>query len=116
LHGTGTAGIAIAFCSDEKRPYLRDIEKLTLCSLDPVRDGRPAEGPDLAAGAIKQPDARSQLCVAAGSRERPCRSSATLAAVYQPQECGAVNRPLPVRFLQCRAVRHQEKLVIGWPR
>ncbi|MGH7094752.1 MAG: helicase-related protein, partial [Stellaceae bacterium] len=25
----GAAGIAIAFCSDEERPYLRDIERLT---------------------------------------------------------------------------------------
>jgi ATP-dependent RNA helicase RhlE len=29
----GAAGIAISFCSDEERPYLRDIEKLTRCSL-----------------------------------------------------------------------------------
>jgi ATP-dependent RNA helicase RhlE len=29
----GAAGIAIAFCSDEERPYLRDIEKLTRSSL-----------------------------------------------------------------------------------
>jgi ATP-dependent RNA helicase RhlE len=29
----GAAGVAIAFCSDEERPYLRDIEKLTRCSL-----------------------------------------------------------------------------------
>src|SRR5207247_8926789 len=29
----GAAGIAIAFCSDEERPYLRDIEKLTRRSL-----------------------------------------------------------------------------------
>ena len=29
----GAAGIAIAFCSDEERAYLRDIEKLTRCSL-----------------------------------------------------------------------------------
>src|SRR5438094_10482956 len=29
----GAAEIAIAFCSDEERPYLRDIEKLTRCSL-----------------------------------------------------------------------------------
>src|SRR5207247_3072837 len=29
----GAAGIAIAFCSDEERPYLRDIEKLTRCSV-----------------------------------------------------------------------------------
>jgi ATP-dependent RNA helicase RhlE len=29
----GAAGIAIAFCSDEERPYLRDIEELTRSSL-----------------------------------------------------------------------------------
>jgi Helicase conserved C-terminal domain len=29
----GAAGIAIAFCSDEEPPYLRDIEKLMRCSL-----------------------------------------------------------------------------------
>src|SRR5215475_15447247 len=29
----GAAGIAIAFCSDDERRYLRDIEKLTRCSL-----------------------------------------------------------------------------------
>ena len=29
----GAAGIAIAFCSDEERAYLRDIEKLTRVSL-----------------------------------------------------------------------------------
>jgi ATP-dependent RNA helicase RhlE len=29
----GAAGIAVAFCSDEERPYLRDIEKLTRCPL-----------------------------------------------------------------------------------
>jgi ATP-dependent RNA helicase RhlE len=32
----GAAGTAIAFCSDEERPYLRDIEKLTRCRLQPV--------------------------------------------------------------------------------
>jgi len=32
----GAAGIAIAFCSDEERPYLRDIEKLTRCSLGAI--------------------------------------------------------------------------------
>ena len=29
----GAAGIALAFCSDEERPYLRDIEKLTRCTI-----------------------------------------------------------------------------------
>jgi superfamily II DNA/RNA helicase len=40
----GAAGIAIAFCSDEERPYLRDIEKLTRCSLRaiPVPESAPA--------------------------------------------------------------------------
>ena len=40
----GAAGIAIAFCSDEERPYLRDIEKLTRCSLRaiPVPPAAPA--------------------------------------------------------------------------
>jgi len=32
----GAAGIAIAFCSDEERLYLRDIEKLTRSSLRPI--------------------------------------------------------------------------------
>jgi len=32
----GAAGVAIAFCSDEERPYLRDIEKLTRCALHPL--------------------------------------------------------------------------------
>jgi len=32
----GAAGIAIALCSDEERPYLRDIEKLTRCPLRPM--------------------------------------------------------------------------------
>jgi ATP-dependent RNA helicase RhlE len=49
----GAGGIALAFCSDEERPYLRDIEKLTRCSIRPsplpagmsVPRGRPAERP-----------------------------------------------------------------------
>ena len=45
----GAAGIAIAFCSDEERSYLRDIEKLTRCSLRaiPVSSATPAprDGP-----------------------------------------------------------------------
>jgi ATP-dependent RNA helicase RhlE len=44
----GAAGIAIAFCSDEERPYLRDIEKLTRCSLRviPVPPAAPASRND----------------------------------------------------------------------
>ena len=43
----GLAGTAISFCSDEERPYLRDIEKLTRSpvrvlrlGLEPARDDR----------------------------------------------------------------------------
>jgi ATP-dependent RNA helicase RhlE len=32
----GAAGTAIAFCSDEERPYLRDIEKLTRRAIPPI--------------------------------------------------------------------------------
>ena len=40
----GAAGIAIAFCSDEERPYLRDIEKLTRCSLRALPLAAPRNG------------------------------------------------------------------------
>src|SRR5271163_2526458 len=35
----GAAGIAISFCSDEERPYLRDIEKLTRRAVRTLRFG-----------------------------------------------------------------------------
>jgi len=43
----GAAGTAIAFCSDEEGPYLRDIEKLTRCSLHaiPLATLAPGDGP-----------------------------------------------------------------------
>jgi ATP-dependent RNA helicase RhlE len=43
----GAAGTAIAFCSDEERPYLRDIEKLTRRSLRaiPLPTPAPRNGP-----------------------------------------------------------------------
>ena len=52
----GAAGIAIAFCSDEERPYLRDIEKLTRCSLRAISapgDVPPARWPYRTAGESK---------------------------------------------------------------
>jgi len=72
----GAAETAIAFCRDEERPYLRDIEKLTRCSLRaiPVPSATPAPGN----GAIERPAAfkpaaARQPRVAASSRERPSR-------------------------------------------
>ena len=38
----GAAGVAIAFCSDDERPYLRDIEKLTRCRI-PVMPAAPVD-------------------------------------------------------------------------
>jgi ATP-dependent RNA helicase RhlE len=55
----GAAGIAIAFCSDEERPYLRDIEKLTRCSLRampaPSAPFAPRHGPSERPASIKLP-------------------------------------------------------------
>ncbi|HEY1301823.1 MAG TPA: DEAD/DEAH box helicase, partial [Stellaceae bacterium] len=51
----GAAGIAIALCSDAERPFLRDIEKLTRCSIrvmsaahGPARNGAPSRPTDAA--------------------------------------------------------------------
>jgi ATP-dependent RNA helicase RhlE len=49
----GAAGIAIAFCSDEERPYLRDIEKLTRSFLRAVPVPQAASAPRN--GPIEQP-------------------------------------------------------------
>jgi ATP-dependent RNA helicase RhlE len=55
----GAAGIAIAFCSDEERPYLRDIEKLTRCSLRAISalsaPRAPRHGPNERLASIKLP-------------------------------------------------------------
>ena len=68
----GAAGIAIAFCSGEERPFLRDIEKLTRRSVrvmpmadGPVRDGTAGHLTDAA------PRHRSGDARPAGSIHRP---------------------------------------------
>jgi ATP-dependent RNA helicase RhlE len=55
----GACGIAIAFCSDEERPYLRDIEKLTRRAILPMPTARTPAVPDAAASpcaALSQPE------------------------------------------------------------
>jgi ATP-dependent RNA helicase RhlE len=47
----GAHGIAIALCSDEERPYLRDIEKLTRSSLRPI----PAPANIVRGGRVERP-------------------------------------------------------------
>jgi len=68
----GAAGTAIAFCSDDERPYLRDIEKLTRCSLRAIPSAIPAprDGPIGApakAKPVREPNPASR---AAGSDDR----------------------------------------------
>jgi ATP-dependent RNA helicase RhlE len=95
----GAAGIAIAFCSDEERPYLRDIEKLTRCSLRaipvPSATLAPRNGAIERPAAIK-PAAAGQPRVAAGSRERPRRPGARPAAACQRRR--SVRRTARCRF------------------
>jgi len=68
----GAAGIAIAFCSDEERPYLRDIEKLTRCSLRAIPV--PPETPALRNGPIERP-AASNLPREGSLASRPAPAS-----------------------------------------
>ncbi|HYZ39653.1 MAG TPA: DEAD/DEAH box helicase [Stellaceae bacterium] len=73
----GAAGIAIAFCSDEERAYLRDIEKLTRRSVRVMptlsaaatcgRPERQIEGPQREQSARQAP---SQVPVRVGSSDR----------------------------------------------
>jgi ATP-dependent RNA helicase RhlE len=67
----GAAGTAIAFCSDDERPYLRDIEKLTRCSLRPIPSAIPAPRGPIEAPAkakpVREPNPASR---AAGSDDR----------------------------------------------
>jgi len=80
----GATGIAIAFCSDEERPYLRDIEKLTRCSLRALPLAAPRNGPIEHATEAKLPQEgslTSRLNPASGRaasarhRPRPARAN-----------------------------------------
>jgi ATP-dependent RNA helicase RhlE len=69
----GAPGIAIALCSDEERPYLRDIEKLTRCALR----------------AIPVPSATAVLCN--GPIERPAASRLTSNRSPRPRQGAAAS-------------------------
>jgi ATP-dependent RNA helicase RhlE len=69
----GATGVAVTFCSDEERPYLRDIEKLTRRSVRVIPASSAAVGgspskPTPAALPQEQPPASSR---AAKPRPRP---------------------------------------------
>src|SRR5947209_6968615 len=55
----GAAGVAISLCSDEERPYLRDIEKLTRSSLRAIPV--PSATAVLRNGPIERPEASNLL-------------------------------------------------------
>jgi len=92
----GAAGIAIAFCSDEERPYLRDIEKLTRGSLRPI----PASAISAQSGFVARPaEARPPLKgtqeVAPVRRPAPApRPRQAPAGVERREEAGS-GGPLP---------------------
>jgi ATP-dependent RNA helicase RhlE len=81
----GAAGTAIAFCSDEERPYLRDIEKLTRCSLRviPSTTAAPRNDPIERQGKAKLPRDASLA-----SRQAPARDRAAPAR-HPPQPATA---------------------------
>jgi ATP-dependent RNA helicase RhlE len=81
----GAAGTAIAFCGDEERPYLRDIEKLTRCSLRviPLATPVPRNGPIERSAKTKLP---TQVSLA--SRQAPT-SARTVPTRHPPRPAGA---------------------------
>jgi len=81
----GAAGTAIAFCSDEERPYLRDIEKLTRCSLRAI----PLATPAPRTGPIERL-AKAKLPREGGLRSRQAPANGRAAAARQtPRPAGA---------------------------
>jgi ATP-dependent RNA helicase RhlE len=107
----GAAGIAIAFCSDEERPYLRDIERLTRCSLQaipvPPAARAPLSGPIERPAASKLPRKGSRILQqdpasrrGATSRHPPRRAGTDLGH-GEPPAAGLrptlLRRPSPTR-------------------
>jgi ATP-dependent RNA helicase RhlE len=83
----GAAGLAIAFCSDEERPYLRDIENLMRCSLRAIPV--PLAAPAVRNGPIEQP-AEVTASVTFGLASRPA-SAGDRAARAQRGRRGAAD-------------------------
>jgi ATP-dependent RNA helicase RhlE len=105
----GAAGTAIAFCSDEERPYLRDIEKLTRCSLRAIPLATPAPGN----GPIERPAASNLLHqgnrparqAPASRRAAPTRPAGAEFRRGEPSAAGSL------RVRHSRAARRQPSLV-----
>ncbi|MBV9860206.1 MAG: DEAD/DEAH box helicase [Alphaproteobacteria bacterium] len=100
----GTTGVAIAFCSDEERPYLRDIEKLTRRSVR-VMPALPGENPPELRPAAMPQQARSTLDRARNAKARPAPRGGQPAAF--PRRGNAAKPASAARGLHRRAVRRQ---------
>jgi ATP-dependent RNA helicase RhlE len=101
----GAAGIAIAFCSDEERPYLRDIEKLTRCPLRTVLV--PSAIPAPRNGAIARPVASNLPPEGShASRQAPAKPE----SVQRDTRRGP-RRPSAIHLQPSGAARPQPNLV-----
>ena len=87
----GAAGTAIAFCSDAERPYLRDIEKLTRCSLGAIPSKIPAARNDSI-----EPQAKATLPRDAGLSSRQASTRGRTTPAPQPATAGRRHRDPPV--------------------
>ncbi len=97
----GAAGIAIALCSDEERPYLRDIERLTRLSVPVMPIGRAtATAPESRPARESQPAARG-AGIAPESRKRP-------ADAQSPQDTAKADDLLPAFLSRHPSVRRTE--------
>ena len=108
----GAAGTAIAFCSDEERPYLRDIERRTRCSLRviPLATPAPRNHPIERQAKVKLPRDASLA-----SRQAPAPGRAARRVTHRslpPPTSGPETRPLAVRFPHSCAARRQANVVL----
>ena len=93
----GTTGVAIAFCSDEERPYLRDIEKLTRRAVptmpmpSAITTGRDAASGHLTATNQPRRDGPAPLPTAARSRRGTANDTGALPAFLHP----STSKPSP---------------------
>jgi ATP-dependent RNA helicase RhlE len=86
----GAAGVAIAFCSDEERAYLRDIEKLTRQTIHPI--GVPAaafvHSAAAAPGRFAHPPERGHSADARSRRDDAAGPSSLPAFLAKPRDPG----------------------------
>jgi ATP-dependent RNA helicase RhlE len=93
----GAAGTAIAFCSDDERPYLRDIEKLTRCSLRVIPLATPAPHDD---PIERQAKAKLPRYASLASGQAPARGpAAPVRHPPQPATADVRRRDLPASGL-----------------